>query len=56
MMRAIVQNDYGSPEVLKLAEVPKPVIEDNQYWCGSRLSPSMPGMCSPCVANHGRYV
>jgi NADPH:quinone reductase-like Zn-dependent oxidoreductase len=30
MMRAIVQNDYGSTEVLKLAEVPKPVIEDNQ--------------------------
>jgi NADPH:quinone reductase-like Zn-dependent oxidoreductase len=30
MMKAIVQNDYGSPEVLKLTEVPKPVMKDNQ--------------------------
>ena len=29
-MKAIVQNDYGSPEVLKLAEVPEPVLQDNQ--------------------------
>jgi NADPH:quinone reductase-like Zn-dependent oxidoreductase len=29
MMKAIVQNDYGSPEVGKLAEVPKPVMQDN---------------------------
>ncbi len=30
MMKAIVQNDYGSPEVLKLAEVPNPVMQENQ--------------------------
>ncbi len=30
MMKASVQNDYGSPEVLKLAEVPNPVMQENQ--------------------------
>jgi len=29
-MKAIVQNDYGSSDVLKLAEVAQPVIKDNQ--------------------------
>jgi NADPH:quinone reductase-like Zn-dependent oxidoreductase len=29
-MKAIVQNDYGASNVLKLAEVPKPVMKDNQ--------------------------
>jgi NADPH:quinone reductase-like Zn-dependent oxidoreductase len=29
-MKAIVQNDYGSPDVLKLAEVAQPAIKDNQ--------------------------
>src|SRR5512138_200623 len=29
-MKAIVQNDYGSADVLKLAEVAQPVIKDNQ--------------------------
>lgn len=29
-MKAIVQNDYGSSDVLKLAEVPQPSIKDNQ--------------------------
>lgn len=29
-MKAIVQNDYGSPDVLKLAEVAKPVIKNNE--------------------------
>jgi len=29
-MKAIVQNDYGSPDVLKLAEVTQPAIKDNQ--------------------------
>ena len=29
MMKAIVQNDYGSPDVLKLKEVDKPVIKEN---------------------------
>lgn len=29
-MKAIVQNDYGSADVLKLAEVAKPVVKDNE--------------------------
>ncbi len=29
-MKAIVQNDYGSPDVLKLAEVAQPTMKDNQ--------------------------
>ena len=29
-MKAIVQNDYGSPDVLKLAEVTQPEMKDNQ--------------------------
>ena len=29
-MKAIVQNDYGSSDVLKLAEVPQPSMKDNQ--------------------------
>ncbi len=29
-MKAIVQNDYGSPDVLKLAEVARPATKDNQ--------------------------
>ncbi|HOU13153.1 MAG TPA: NAD(P)-dependent alcohol dehydrogenase [Anaerolineae bacterium] len=29
-MKAIVQNDYGSPDVLKLAEVAQPAMKDNQ--------------------------
>jgi NADPH:quinone reductase-like Zn-dependent oxidoreductase len=29
-MKAIVQNDYGSPDVLSLAEVAEPTIKDNQ--------------------------
>ena len=29
-MKAIVQNDYGSPDVLKLAEVTQPVMKDDQ--------------------------
>jgi NADPH:quinone reductase-like Zn-dependent oxidoreductase len=30
LMKAIIQNDYGSSDVLKLAEVPQPSIKDNQ--------------------------
>jgi len=30
LMKAIVQNDYGSPDVLKLAEVAQPAMKDNQ--------------------------
>ena len=29
-MKAIIQNDYGSPDVLKLAEVAQPAMKDNQ--------------------------
>jgi hypothetical protein len=29
-MRAIVQDTYGSPDVLELAEVSKPVLKNNQ--------------------------
>jgi NADPH:quinone reductase-like Zn-dependent oxidoreductase len=30
LMKAIVQNDYGSPDVLKLAEIAQPAMKDNQ--------------------------
>jgi NADPH:quinone reductase-like Zn-dependent oxidoreductase len=30
IMKAIVQNDYGTSDVLKLAEVPQPEMKDNQ--------------------------
>src|SRR3990172_5193317 len=30
LMKAIVQNDYGSPDVLKLAEAAQPAMKDNQ--------------------------
>jgi NADPH:quinone reductase-like Zn-dependent oxidoreductase len=33
-MKAIVQNDYGSPDVLKLKEVDKPVIKENEVLVG----------------------
>jgi hypothetical protein len=29
-MKAIVQNDYGTPDVLKLAEVAQPAMKENQ--------------------------
>jgi NADPH:quinone reductase-like Zn-dependent oxidoreductase len=29
-MKAIIQNDYGTPDVLKLAEVAQPAVKDNQ--------------------------
>jgi NADPH:quinone reductase-like Zn-dependent oxidoreductase len=30
LMKAIVQNDYGTPDVLKLTEVAQPAMKDNQ--------------------------
>ena len=47
-MKAIVQNDYGSADVLKLAEVAQPGMKDNQVLVRVMAVPSMPGMCSPC--------
>jgi NADPH:quinone reductase-like Zn-dependent oxidoreductase len=29
-MKAVVQNDYGSPDVLKLAEVAEPAMKENE--------------------------
>ena len=29
-MKAIVQNDYGSPDVLELAEIAQPAMKENQ--------------------------
>jgi len=28
-MKAIVQNDYGSPDVLELKEIDRPVVKDD---------------------------
>jgi len=33
-MKAIVQNEYGSPDVLKLKEVDKPVVKENDVLVG----------------------
>lgn len=29
-MKAIIQNKYGSPDILSMAEVSRPLIKDNQ--------------------------
>ena len=29
-MKAIVQDDYGSPDVLRLEDIDKPVLQDNE--------------------------
>lgn len=37
-MRAIVQDEYGLPDVLELREVPKPVVGDDQIMVEVRAS------------------
>ena len=40
-MKAIVQDEYGSHEVLKLQEIEKPVVDDDGCWYGSKRLASM---------------
>jgi NADPH:quinone reductase-like Zn-dependent oxidoreductase len=43
-MRAVVQDTYGSPEVLEVREIDEPVPEDNQVLVGVRAAGVDPGV------------
>ena len=32
-MKAIIQNEYGSPDRLELKEIDRPVVNDDQGFC-----------------------
>ena len=40
-MRAIVQDRYGSPDVLELREIDKPVVEDDEVLVEFTRLPSI---------------
>jgi hypothetical protein len=52
-MKAIVQNAYGSPDVLQLKEVADPVIKENEVLVRVTPLPSTPAMSFRCAAAHG---
>jgi NADPH:quinone reductase-like Zn-dependent oxidoreductase len=43
-MKAVVQDTYGSPEVLELREIDKPVVGDNEVLVGVRAAGVDPGV------------
>ncbi len=42
-MKAIVQDKYGSPDVLELREIDKPVVEDDEVLVRVRAASVHPG-------------
>ncbi len=51
-MKAIIQPRYGSPDVLRLQEVEKPVLEDDRVLVRVRASSSTPPIGVSCAASH----
>ena len=47
MMKAIVRDTYGSPDVLKLGEVEKPELTDDRSWCESTRLRLLEGTGTP---------
>ena len=41
MMKAIVQDKYGSPDVLRLEDIDKPVAKTMRCWFAFRQRPSI---------------